>query len=217
MFIGHFGIGLAGKKAGKEISLGTLIMASQWLDLIWPLLVLLNIETVKVNPGDTKMTPLSFISYPYSHSLFFVIIWGILFGGIYYTVKRNIKNSIILGVLVISHWLLDLFVHRLDLPLYPGSGFCGFGMWNYPLLEIPFEIVIFIIGVFLYLNFTKSKDKIGFFSFWSLIIVLTGIHFINLFGTPPPDTNSIAYAGLGIWLFVIWGYWIDKHRANKSK
>lgn len=213
MFIGHFGVGLAGKKATGSISLGTLIMATQWLDLIWPLFVLLNIEIVKINPGDTKMTPLHFESYPFSHSLLFVLIWVIIFGGAYFIFKKNLKNSIILGLLVISHWVLDLFVHRPDLPLYPGGTLQGFGLWNYSFVDIPFELIIFIIGVILYLTSTKAKDKTGIFAFWSLIILLVGIHFLNLFGPPPPDTKSIGFAGLGMWLFVLWGYWIDRHRT----
>lgn len=217
MFIGHFGVGLAGKKVCREVSLGTLIMAAQWLDLIWPVLVLLNIEIVKINPGDTKMTPLDFVSYPFSHSLLFVVMWGVLFGGVYFVFKRNFKNSIILGLLVLSHWVLDLFVHRPDLPLYPGGTVEGFGLWNYPYLEIPFEILIFVVGVILYLSVTRAKDKIGIFSLWGLIVLLFAIHIMNIFGNPPPDTTSIAFAGLGMWLSVIWGYWIDKHRESNVK
>ncbi|MFA5404880.1 MAG: metal-dependent hydrolase [Ignavibacteria bacterium] len=217
MFIGHFGAGLAGKKAGKKISLGTLFMAAQWLDLIWPIFVLLNIGIVKINPGDTKTTPLNFVSYPFSHSLLFVLIWAVLFGGVYYLVKRNLKYSMLLGLLVVSHWILDLFVHRPDLPLYPGGALQGFGLWNYPLIEIPLEIIIFIIGIYLYVSSTKAKDKTGTFAFWGLIVFLTVIFIMNLVGPPPPDTNAIGFAGLGMWLIVIWGYWADKHRESNIK
>jgi len=215
MFIGHFGAGLAGKKAGKDISLGTLIMAAQWLDLVWPVLVLLNIEIVKINPGDTKLTPLNFESYPFSHSLLYTFIWGLLFAAVYFLIKRNLRNSIILGLLVVSHWVLDLFVHRPDLPLYPGSALHGFGLWNYPLIEIPLEIIIFAAGIYLFVSISKPKDRIGVFAFWGLIIFLSVIYIMNLFGPPPPDTNSIAYAGIGMWLLVAWGYWADRHRVRK--
>jgi hypothetical protein len=217
MFIGHFGAGLAGKKPGKDISLGTLFMAAQWLDLVWPVLVLLNIEIVKINPGDTILTPLNFESYPYSHSLLYTFIWSFLFGAVYFIFKRNFRNSVLLGLLVLSHWVLDLFVHRPDLPLYPGGPLEGFGLWNLPIVEIPLEIIIFIIGIYLFVTSTKPKDKTGVFAYWGLIIFISVIYIMNLIGPPPPDTNAIAFAGIGMWLIVLWGYWANKHRESKVK
>ena len=80
MFIGHFALGFAAKRAAPRISLGTLFAASQLPDLLWPVLVALGIEHVRIAPGATAFTPLEFVSYPYSHSLLFVAIWGLAFG-----------------------------------------------------------------------------------------------------------------------------------------
>jgi hypothetical protein len=55
MFLGHYGIGLAAKKPAKSISLGTLFLAAEWLDLVWPILLILNIEHVELHPGDTRI------------------------------------------------------------------------------------------------------------------------------------------------------------------
>ncbi len=84
MFIGHFGVGLAGKKVEPKISLGTLFLAAQWLDLIWPVFILLGLEKVEIAPGMTASNPLDFIYYPFSHSLLFAIVWALLFGLVYY-------------------------------------------------------------------------------------------------------------------------------------
>ena len=84
MFIGHFGVGFAAKKVAVKPSLGTLFLAAQFVDLLWPLLLLLGLERVQIDPGNTVVTPLDFIRYPISHSLLAVIIWGLIFGGIYY-------------------------------------------------------------------------------------------------------------------------------------
>ena len=131
MFIGHFGVGLGAKKAAPGISLGTLFLASQFLDLLWPTLLLFGWEHVKIQPGITDLVPLNFTDYPYSHSLLFAILWGIVIGGIYLLVKKNFRGAIILALCVLSHWVLDLPVHRPDLPLFPGSAmFVGFGLWN---------------------------------------------------------------------------------------
>ena len=75
MFIGHFGVGLAAKPAAKQTSLGTLFLASQFIDLLWPTLLLLGLESVKIVPGATKLTPLEFVHYPISHSLVAVVVW----------------------------------------------------------------------------------------------------------------------------------------------
>ncbi len=217
MFIGHYGIGLAAKKPAKSISLGTLFLAAQWLDLIWPILILLNIEHVELNPGDTKMTPLNFIDYPYSHSLIYVLGWSILIGAVYFLIRKNKKNALITGLLVLSHWVLDLLVHRPDLPILATGPYVGLGLWNIPVIAVLLEFAIFFIGIWLYTSVTKAKDKIGKYSFWSLVIFLGLIHTVNMTGPPPPDVKAIGFAGLGMWLFVIWAYWADKHREVKQK
>ena len=162
MFIGHFGVGLAAKKIDKKISLGTLFFASQFIDLLWPVFLLLGIERVKLDPGNTAFTPLDFVHYPFSHSFIAVLFWAILFGAIYYFIRKNIKGSILLGVLVLSHWVLDLITHSPDLPLALWSDTkVGFGLWNSVLFTILIEGGIFVIGAYLYMKVTGAKNKTG--------------------------------------------------------
>src|SRR5688572_25643409 len=106
MFIGHFAIGFAAKKADQRPSLGTYFLAAQFLDLLWPVFLIAGIETVAIDPGNTAFTPLHFISYPYSHSLLAVILWSALFTFIYYLIKRNLPSALLLGLVVFSHWVL---------------------------------------------------------------------------------------------------------------
>jgi hypothetical protein len=217
MFIGHFGVGLGAKKADPKISLGTLFLAAQFSDLLWPLFLLLGWEHVKIQPGITKMTPLNFTYYPYSHSLLMACVWGIVIGGIYYIIKRHKRGALILGLCVVSHWALDLIVHRPDLPLYPGgSDFVGFGLWNYPVAEVIVEGGIFILGVVLYLRTTKAKNKTGVYAFWPLVILLALFYVSNLFSAPPTSVSLIAWMGMSQWLFIIWGYWIDANRETRK-
>lgn len=213
MFIGHFGAGFAGKKFSKSASLGTYFMAAQWVDLIWPILLLLGIEKVEVDPGISAVTPLDFTYYPFTHSLVGVIIWGVLFGAVYFLIKKNYKTSIILGLLVISHWFLDLLVHIPDLPLLPGEGLkVGLGLWNNLTATLILEGLIFTLGVFLYYKTTKAKNKIGKYSLIGLIVFLVLIYFSNLFGPPPDSVEAIGIVGNAQWLIVLWGYWIDRNR-----
>jgi membrane-bound metal-dependent hydrolase YbcI (DUF457 family) len=115
MFIGHFGLALGAKKAAPAASLGTLFAACQFADLLWPTLVLLGYERVEVLPGATRMTPLDFVSYPYSHSLVALVVWGTVFGAVYYAIRRTrIAPAVTIALLVVSHWFLDYVVHRPD-------------------------------------------------------------------------------------------------------
>lgn len=214
MFLGHFGVGLGAKKIDSRPSLGTLFFASQFIDLLWPILLLLGIEKVVVEPGNTVFTPINFIYYPFSHGLVSVLLWGVVVGVIYYLIKKNKKSAVLLGVLVVSHWLLDLLVHRPDLPLLPGSEVkAGLGIWNSVFLTVLLEGVIFAAGIFFYVKATKTKNKKGSIGFWSFIIFLIIIFILNMTGTPPDSTEAIGFVGLSQWLLIIWGYWIDKNRT----
>jgi membrane-bound metal-dependent hydrolase YbcI (DUF457 family) len=215
MFIGHFGVGLAAKKIDNKPSLGTLFVASQFIDLLWPIFLILGLEKVKIDPGNTAFTPLDFIYYPFSHSFFGVLIWSVLFGLVYYLIRKNLKSSIVIGSLVMSHWILDLITHRPDLPLLPWSEIkVGLGLWNHVILTLIIELLIFAIGIYLYIRATKATNKKGTIGLWSLLIFLILVYFMNVFGDPPPSEGPIAYVGLTMWLLVAWGYWIDKNRKS---
>ena len=213
MFIGHFGVALAAKKVAPRTSLGTLVMAAQFLDLLWPLFLLLGVERVIIAPGSTAVTPLDFISYPLSHSLLACLGWACLFAGIYKLVKRDTRGAVCLWFVVTSHWVLDALSHRPDLPLYPGSStYVGLSLWNSRLWTILVEGAIFVLGARIYARSTHARDRTGSYAPRSFIAVLLLFYFLNIFGPPPPSENAIAFSGLGLWLFVIWAYWIDRHR-----
>jgi hypothetical protein len=211
MFIGHFAAGMMAKKVQPSISLGTLFLAAQFLDLLWPTLLLLDVEHVAIAPGISKVTPLDFTDYPISHSLLMVIGWSMIFSVVYYLVSKNRTGSLLVGTLVLSHWILDLVVHIPDLPLYPGdSPKVGLGLWNSTLLTILVEGVIFISGIWIYVNTKKELSQKVNAWFWSLVVFLLIIHVINFIGPPPPSVNAIAWAGHLQWLFVPWAWWADR-------
>ena len=215
MFIGHFGLAFGAKKAAPASSLGTLLAASQFADLLWPTLVLLGYEHMEVQPGATKMTPLNFISYPYSHSLLALCVWGIAFGLIYYAIRRSrISAAVTVALLVVSHWVLDYITHRPDLPLTPsGLERFGLGLWNSVPGTLAVEITIFAVGVVLYLHETEARDRIGSAGLWTLVNVLLAVYLASVFGPPPPSAAAVAWSAEAMWLLVIWGYWIDQHRV----
>ncbi|MFK7844623.1 MAG: hypothetical protein AB8G77_04925 [Rhodothermales bacterium] len=218
MFIGHYAFGLGAKRFVPAVSLGTLFLAVQFADLLWPTLLFLGIEHVEIAPGITTVTPLDFVSYPYSHSLVMALLWGALFGGVYFLVNRKRHfAAFILAVLVVSHWLLDVVTHRPDMPLtIGGDQYIGLGLWNSLPATIAVEMGMFIIGIYLYVKSTKASDRTGKYAFWGLIVFLTIANFGNLFGPLPPSVTAIAWSAQALWLVVVWGYWIDRHRSSVS-
>ncbi|MEW6511267.1 MAG: hypothetical protein AB1428_09940 [Bacteroidota bacterium] len=189
-------------------------MASQFIDLLWPLLLLVGWEHVRLDPGNTVVTPLDFSDYPLSHSLLGVAIWGLGFALVYFMIRRSARGAIVLGLCVVSHWLLDLVVHRPDLPLtFSGEARAGIGLWNSFAGTVVVEVGMLALGGGMYLRSTKPNDRIGRYAAWGLVFILLAIYAANLFGPPPPDPQAIAVAGNALWLFVLWAYWADKHRS----
>jgi len=218
MFIGHYAVALAAKKGAPKASLGTLFIAAQLVDLLWPLFLLLGLEHVRIDPGNTAFTPLDFYDYPITHSLVGAVGWSMLLGGVYYGFRRERKSAVVIGLVVFSHWILDLITHRPDLPLgLGGDQMFGLGLWNSLEGTLVVEIGLFAGGIILYLKSTEAKDRTGRYAFWGLIGVLGLIHIGNIFGPPPPDKLAIAIAGNALWLFVLWAYWIDRHREGKAQ
>lgn len=218
MFIGHFGIGFGAKKFAPTLSLGVLFIAAQFLDLLWPTLLLLDLEHVTIAPGTTEFTPLDFIDYPISHSLVTVAGWGFLLGILAWLYMKKLKYLYIIFLCVVSHWFLDLIVHRPDLPLIPGdSTRLGFGLWNYPVVSMTIESVIFLAGVYLYYRSTSAKNSFGTYGLIGLVAFLMLIQVANMLGPPPPSVTAIAWAGQLQWIFVILAFFIDKNRMVLEK
>lgn len=216
MFIGHYAIALAAKKAAPKASLGELVLAAQFIDFLWPIFLLLGVEHVRIDPGNTAFTPLDFYYYPISHSLLAVLVWATSFALVYFFIRHDKRGAIVLGACVLSHWLLDALTHRPDLPLAPGGATrVGLGLWNHFAASVVIEGAFFVVGLFLYTRTTVAKDRRGRFAFWGLIIFLGGIWLANMFSPPPPSVTAIAVAALALGFTVPWAYWIDRHSQTR--
>jgi hypothetical protein len=218
MFIGHYALALGSKPLAPQVSLGTLFLACQWADLLWPTLVMMGVESFSVRPGITAVTPLDFESYPYSHSLLSLLVWGVLIGLIYRVVRGGPRRSaVLLAALVVSHWLLDVTVHRPDMPLAPGIGpRLGLGMWRSIPLTLAVEFILYTVGVALYLRATVARDRIGSIGLWALLAFLALVELGNVLGPPPPSVRAVVVSAQALWLIVLWGYWVDRHRQGRA-
>ena len=216
MFIGHFGLSFAAKKAAPKVSLATLFVATQFVDILWPFLLVFGVEKMAVRPGYTKMNPLEFLHYPYTHSLFMGLVWGAVVGGIHWLVKRDRRSAVVIGLCVLSHWLLDVVVHVADLPLSPfGDYKVGFGLWNHVAATLVLETAIFLGGVFVYTSVTKAKNGVGKWGLWTLVVLLLLFSLSNTFGPPPPDSIKVLFYSFIILMAVLvsLAYWVDRNRA----
>jgi membrane-bound metal-dependent hydrolase YbcI (DUF457 family) len=218
MFIGHFGVAFAAKRVAPTVSLGTLFIACEFVDLLWPAFLLTGIETVAIAPGITKFTPLDFEHYPWSHSLLMSALWALGFAAVYFARRRSWIAAAIVALVVLSHWFLDLLVHRPDLPLAPGSDLkLGFGLWNSIAGSLIVEGALFVVGVRFYLAGSQASDRIGHYALYGLLAFLVVAYVGAAFGPPPPSVPAIAWVGLaGGAVTGALGYWIDRHRTMKA-
>jgi hypothetical protein len=212
MFLGHFAVALAAKKAVPKTSLGTLVLAAQFADILWPALLLLGLEQVRIVPGLLPASPLDFMSYPISHSLVTQLAWGALLGISYFAVKRDGRSALIVGLIVPTHWALDFIAHRPDMPIYPGGAKYGVGMWSSIPITIAVEFALFAAGIAVYIRVTTAKDRTGNLVLWSLLGLLAVLYLGSLFGPPPPSVHALAFSALAIWITVPWAAWADRHR-----
>lgn len=213
MFIGHFGVALAAKRAVPKVSLGVLFAAVQLLDLLWPLMLLGGLEHVHIDPGNTAFTPLNFYDYPITHGLAGALVWSGLFALLFRKASDKKYGAWVLGALVFSHWVLDFVTHRRDLPLLNNDSMkIGLALWNNIPATVIIETLIFLGGAAVYMTSTKAVNAKGTFGFLGLIVLLLLIYVSNLLGPPPPGETAIAIVANLVWLFVLMAWWVDRNR-----
>ena len=214
MFIGHFALALAGKKVAPRTSLGTLMLSTAFVDVLWPFFLLFGWEHVRIDPGNTAVTPLDLYDYPISHSLVGGIGWAMVFGAVYCWRTRYRRGTLVVSLGVISHWLLDFFSHRPDMPLLLSGGpKLGLGLWN----SIPATLVVegsmYLAGIWIYTRVTRARDRIGRLGLAIFLAALVFLYLGNIFGPPPPSLNILFAMGPIVLALYVFPYWIDRHRT----
>ena len=215
MFIGHFAVGFAGKKFAPRSSVATLLVAALFLDVLWPIFLLLGWEHVRIEPGNTRFTPFDLWDYPWSHSLLMSIAWATLFAFAYHLLTRYREGAVVIWIAVLSHWVLDWITHRPDMPLYPGpSPRFGLGLWNSISGTMVTEISMLALAVWLYAHTTSARDRIGRYAFGVYVLLLLILYVGDGFSGPPNSTDEIIWPGIvGLLLLTIWAWWFDRHRV----
>jgi membrane-bound metal-dependent hydrolase YbcI (DUF457 family) len=216
MFIGHYGPGYAANVWKKTIPLWVLFLAVQLVDIFWSIFVLLGIEKVRIVPGITATNPLDLYYMPYTHSLLAALLWSVIAAVVYrfYARLDGWLVAAIVGAAVFSHWVLDLLVHRPDLPLYDDTYKVGLGLWNYPALAFALEIALLFGGIALYLRTTTPKNNIGRYGMVIFGLIMVAVQAYVFFGPPPVSDKAAAATALVLYFgFAAIVYWLEGKRS----
>jgi hypothetical protein len=217
MFIGHFAVGFAAKRAAPRTSLTALMVAAIFLDILWPIFLWLGLERVRIVPGLTAFNPLDFVSYPISHSLLMALVWSAAFALLYRWRTRYARGAWVVGFAVFSHWVLDWVSHTRDLPLAPGLPTkVGLGLWNSVPATMAVEIAMLVAGLALYLGTTRAKGWAGHVSLWSIVALLAVAYVSSALGPPPPSVAALRLVSTIALLLTFWFVWVDRTRALRA-
>jgi hypothetical protein len=200
MFLGHYGVALALKRAEPKLSLGTLFVAVQLADLLWGIFLLLGWEHARIVPDS--VIPFEFLDYPISHSLVGLLVWSLVAAALYYSwptrdTTRHWQAAAIVGVAVLSHFPLDVLVHLPDLPITGNdSPKLGLGLWNYPMASMGAELLFLLVGVALYVRLRSHRHPVRAVRLGFLLLLLLGTYFSSQFGPVPPNMTVVAVADI---------------------
>jgi hypothetical protein len=223
MFIGHYGVALAAKRVTPRTSLGALFVAVQLLDVVFALLVLAGVEKLRIVPGFTQVTPYDLYFMPYSHSLAGAVLWGAIaalgFGLVVKTVKgkkERVLAALVVGVAVLSHFLLDFPMHTPDLPLgfEASSAKVGLGLWNQIDVTLALELGVLVAGGALYAGI--SVPRAGKEMPTRVVaVLLVAIAIATPFLPPPPDSMMFGVEALaGYAALAVAAEWMDRSRET---
>jgi hypothetical protein len=184
MFIGHFAPALVAAARPKAAGLGTLFVAAQLVDIGFAALLIPGVEAMRIVPGITAMNPMDLHHMPFTHSLLGAGAWALAFGLLIWACTKRPAAAVGAGLVVVSHWFLDLAVHIPDLTLAGSPPKLGFGLWNYPLIEMPLEIALIGGALFYYARRTEAPS--GSLRLWILAALLALLQALDWFGPKDP-------------------------------
>ena len=195
MYLGHLALGLAAKPVAPKVSTGVLLVAPQVLDILWAGFFVVGVGELEATPWD--------------HGLVMSFVWSAIAFVIALLFYRDIRSSLLIGLLVLSHWVCDFIAWDSVLPLAFGdSPRVGLGLYNSVPVMLVMDFGLFGGALAFYLTRTKANDRTGKWAPWLLVAYLIAL---IPFGVMPGKLVTIM--ALGLILVVPFGVWIDRHRS----
>jgi hypothetical protein len=213
VYIGHFAPALAARAVSPEAPrLGTLFVAAQLVDLAFFTFALVGVENMRVVPGITAMNPMDLYHMPFTHSLVGTSVWAIGLGVVVWRFSRSSAAAAWAAMVVLSHWLLDLLVHRADLTIAGTPPKLGLGLWNHPAIEMPLEVGFVALSFWFYLRRTRGPMGPALI----LLVVILAFQAINWFG-PQPTEYSIVMPLTALFSYAVviaLAHWVGTTRRH---
>jgi len=217
VFVGHFAVGFLAKRVAPRVSLPALFAAVSFLDILWPLFIVLGVEHARIVPGITAASPLDLYDFPWSHSLVTSLLWSVLFAAPW-LVKKRVRDALVVAGCVFSHFVLDLVTHRPDMPLAPGvDAKYGFGLWNALVPAVLVEAALFAAGIYVYVRGTRATGRWGTWGLGAFVALMALSWLSGVFGPPPPGIQVVAVSALVfIPITLAWSRAIDRARSVRA-
>ena len=216
MFIGHYGVSLALKRADPRLSLGGLFLAVQLLDLLFFSFVLVGIEKMRIVPGFTEYNAYDLYFMPYSHGLVGALVWsGLVLGGVLLFRRAPFTGAALVALAVFSHFLLDVPMHTPDMPLLgEDSPKLGFGLWNHRWWALAAELAVLGAGLGLYLRASRPRTPGGRWLTGVVAVLLVALCLATPFVPPPSGVTPGAIQALVVYVLLAGlAAWLDRARA----
>ena len=198
MFAGHVGAGLAIGSAERRVNVGLFVAADLLLDTVLWLLVLAGYESVAI-PSDFARRHQAEFVFPYSHSLVAGVAWSALAAVTAWIIFARLGSArrrlaLLIAAAVFSHWLLDVLVHRPEMPLASTiSPLMGLGLWNSVPVALVAEGAIVMLGLFIFIPRSGlPRGRSIAIAVLSLVILAFTVAGMTL---APPPPSGFAMAG----------------------
>lgn len=210
MLMGHYAAALAGKAVAPQAPLWSFVLASQLLDVGWTVLIAAGVETARID-ASLPGAPLHLEHMPWTHSLAATLIWAVVsaiaFGKL---LKLQRRTAMLLGLVVLSHWFIDLLVHRPDLGLWFTGMKVGLGMWNLPAAEASLEMGLLAVAVVFWAgHLARTGGRLwpaGMF-----VALIAGIQIMSQIAPTPQSMTAVAMTNLVIYgVFTLMAFLIER-------
>lgn len=205
MFVGHYAAAFAAKAIEPKAPMWTLAAAAQLVDIGWASFIMTGVERARIDPSLPGST-LDLYHMPWTHSAPMTLAWSV---GAALLSKLLLRlpawASIVVGLVVASHWALDWLVHRPDLELWIGGEKVGLGLWNYPVPEQALEMGLLGVAGAMWVASRKTLGAAA----WPAIALIAALVVLQIVpmimpGEPAGDVSAAFGArALAVYLIVV--------------